>query len=89
MRAKVGDARIQRKIALEGHRFTPQEALNAGLVDHLVSGDTEAVLEKAVVVARVVAPLAKSGVWGAIRVRTPCPMLTTSICAHNTACLLD
>jgi enoyl-CoA hydratase/carnithine racemase len=32
---------------LEGHRFTPPEALNAGIVDHIVSGNTAAVLAKA------------------------------------------
>ncbi|TFY65103.1 hypothetical protein EVJ58_g2194 [Rhodofomes roseus] len=45
-RAKVSDNRVLRKIALEGHRFTPAEALDAGLVDHLVKGDTAAVIAK-------------------------------------------
>lgn len=45
--AKIGDAQVRRKIALEGHRFTPPEALNAGIVDHIVSGNTAAVLAKA------------------------------------------
>jgi enoyl-CoA hydratase/carnithine racemase len=47
LNAKIGDAQIRRKIALEGHRFSPQEALAAGIVDHIVSGDTAAVLAKA------------------------------------------
>lgn len=38
---------MRRKIALEGYRFTPPEALNAGIVDHIVSGNTAAVLAKA------------------------------------------
>jgi Delta3-Delta2-enoyl-CoA isomerase len=69
VRAKVGDGRVQRKIALEGHRFPPQEALSAGLVDHIVDGNTEAVLAKAVWLANSVGPIAKEGVWGIIKVR--------------------
>jgi Delta3-Delta2-enoyl-CoA isomerase len=68
LRAKVGDGRIQRKIALEGHRFTPPEALEAGLVDALVPGATEDVLKHALGVATKTAPNAKSGVWGLIKV---------------------
>lgn len=45
--AKISDAQVRRKIALEGHRFSPQEALNAGIIDHLASGNTAAVLAKA------------------------------------------
>ncbi|KZT07695.1 ClpP/crotonase [Laetiporus sulphureus 93-53] len=67
VRAKVLDARLQRKIALEGHRFTPQEALEAGLVDHIVKGDTEAVIAKACEVADSVSALANSGAWGLIK----------------------
>jgi enoyl-CoA hydratase/carnithine racemase len=68
LRAKIGDLRLHRKIALEGHRFPPQEALEAGLVDELVSGDTQAVLEKAIEVAELKAPLAKTGVFGLVKV---------------------
>lgn len=56
-------------MALEGHRFTPQEGLEAGLVDKLVRGDTEAVLAEAMIVARTTAPFAREGVWGLIKVR--------------------
>ena len=55
-------------IALEGHRFTPQEALNLGLVDHIVKGDTTAVLAKATDVAESVSSNAQMGVWGLIKV---------------------
>ncbi|KAJ7249163.1 ClpP/crotonase-like domain-containing protein [Mycena haematopus] len=48
LNAKIGDARVRRRIALEGHRFTPQEALSAGIVDHIVSGNTAAELAVAV-----------------------------------------
>ncbi|KAK7454460.1 hypothetical protein VKT23_011216 [Stygiomarasmius scandens] len=64
---KFGSGQLQRKIALEGHRFTPQEALGAGLVDHLVQGDTKAVLAKAEEVADQWAGNAKGGVWGIIK----------------------
>lgn len=66
-RAKVSDARVQRKIALEGHRFTPQEALEAGIVDHIVKGDTEAIIAKAQEVGESVSSMAKLGAWGVIK----------------------
>lgn len=65
--AKVTDAQTVRKIALEGHRFTPAEALKCGLVDHIVPGDTEDVLNKAQQVAESVSGQAQAGVWGVIR----------------------
>ena len=66
---KVGDANLHRKIALEGYRFTPKEALAAGLVDHIVPGDSaEAVLRKARELAESVDSLAKGGAWGLIKV---------------------
>ena len=68
---KVGDANLHRKIALEGHRFTPKEALAAGLVDHIVPGDSaEAVLRRARELAESVDSLAKGGAWGLIKVDT-------------------
>ncbi|KAF8656871.1 hypothetical protein AX16_002417 [Volvariella volvacea WC 439] len=67
LRAKVGDARLHRKIALEGHKFTPSEAQAAGIVDQLVNGDTGAVLLAAEKVAGSVAQNAQSGVWGLIK----------------------
>ena len=68
IRAKVPDPRTQRKVALEGHRFTPSEALSAGLVDHLVKGDTEAVIARAQALGESVSNLAAQGAWGAIKV---------------------
>jgi len=66
-RAKISDHRLIRKIALEGHRFSPTEALEAGFVDHLVDGDTSAVMAKAEQVAAQVSSIAKEGVWGLIK----------------------
>lgn len=66
-RTKVPDARVQRKIALEGHRFTPQEALDAGIVDFLVPGDTEAVITKAQQVGESMSNMTKAGAWGVIK----------------------
>jgi len=65
--AKISDPRLRRKIALEGYRFTPTEALEAGFLDHLVKGNTAAVLAKAEEVAESISHLAKGGVWGAIK----------------------
>jgi len=67
MRAKFGDGRLHRKIALEGHRFTPKEALDAGLVDHIVDGSTETILANAVSLGERVGQIAKEGVWGLIK----------------------
>jgi len=67
LHAKVSDSRLHRKIALEGHRFTPQEALQAGFLDHTVEGNTAAVVAKAEQIAEAVSPLAREGVWGLIK----------------------
>ncbi|TFY55468.1 hypothetical protein EVJ58_g8237 [Rhodofomes roseus] len=67
IRTKVPDPRTQRKVALEGHHFTPPEALQAGLVDFLVKGDTEAVIAKAQAVGESVARMATAGAWGVIK----------------------
>jgi len=67
LRAKVGDHRLQRKIALEGHRFTAKEAFNDGLLDHLVDGTTADVLAKAEEVADKFSGNAQAGVWGLIK----------------------
>ncbi|OCH95445.1 ClpP/crotonase [Obba rivulosa] len=67
LRAKVYDARTQRKVALEGHRFAPPEALQTGLVDHIVNGNTEAVIAKAQDVAESISSLPRSGAWGLIK----------------------
>lgn len=85
LRAKVSDPTLHRKIALEGHRFTPREALEAGFVDHIVQGNTAAVLAKAGEIAESVSPLAREGVWGIIKARlevcitTIVPVLTCHI----------
>ncbi|KAJ6577358.1 ClpP/crotonase [Mycena capillaripes] len=67
LNAKIGDAQVRRKIALEGHRFTPKEALDAGIVDHIVNGNTAAVLAKAEELALTVGVKAQGGVWGLIK----------------------
>jgi len=68
LRVKVGDANLHRKIALEGHKFTPQEALAAGLVDRIAPGDSaEAVLRMARELAESVDSLGKGGAWGLIK----------------------
>ena len=69
LRVKITDANLLRKVALEGHRFTPKEALAAGLVDHIVPGDSaDAIFQKARELAESVDHLAKGGVWGLIKV---------------------
>lgn len=78
---KVGDANLRRRIALEGCRFTPNEALAVGLVDHIVTGDSaEAVLHKARELAESVDSLAKGGAWGLIKVDQ---RFTTAHIPHN------
>lgn len=67
-RAKVS---VVRKFALEGHRFTPPEALDAGLVDEIVAGGTQGVLKRAQEIAHEKAPKARQGVWGVIKVTIP------------------
>jgi enoyl-CoA hydratase/carnithine racemase len=81
VRVKVGDGRLHRKIALEGHRFTPQEALDAGLVDQIVAGNTETVLASAVSLGDRVGPIAKEGVWGIIKVCLPSNAFVCSRCS--------
>jgi len=67
VRSKFGSDPLTRKIALEGHRFTPQEALEAGIVDYLVNGDTAAVLARAVELAHQWSVNAQAGAWGSIK----------------------
>ena len=66
--AKCQDQRILRKIALEGHRFTPSELLASGLVDIVVDGGSEAVLARASELAERWSANARTGVWGLIKV---------------------
>lgn len=68
LRAKFGDHRLHRKIALEGARITPPEALELGIVDHIVDGKTADVLAKAEHVAEGISGNASAGVWGLIKV---------------------
>lgn len=71
LRAKIGDHRLQRKIVLEGHRFTPEEALAHGLIDHVVVGGTQAIMAKAEEVAESVCAIAQAGAWGIVKVNIP------------------
>jgi enoyl-CoA hydratase/carnithine racemase len=68
LRAKVGDTRVHREVALEGKRITPQQAKEAGLVDVVYGDKTEEVLAKAVEVAKEAEGGARTGVWGLIKV---------------------
>ncbi|KAG9315254.1 ClpP crotonase [Chiua virens] len=74
LNVKVSDPSLRRRIALEGHRFTPSEAYAAGIVDRLakcsgtsVELGTEIVLREATKLAREVLALPKQGVWGTIK----------------------
>lgn len=74
LNAKVSDPSLRRRIALEGHRFTPTEAHEAGIVDRLancsgtsVEFGTEIVLKEAMKLAKEASAVAKQGVWGAIK----------------------
>lgn len=80
LRAKFGDHRLQRKIALEGHRFVPSEALADGILDHLVTGNTTAVVAKAEEVADRISGNAAAGVWGLIKV---CFLILQADCSSH------
>ncbi|KAG8904657.1 hypothetical protein FRB99_001377 [Tulasnella sp. 403] len=67
MQEKVRSPAVIRSIALEGHRFSPKEALQAGIVDQLVDGGSKALFEKALVFAQTITPNASTGVWGLIK----------------------
>ncbi|PAV20337.1 crotonase [Pyrrhoderma noxium] len=67
-RAKVSNAQTLRKLSLEGHRFTPQEALKEGVIDVVAEGSSsQAVLDAARKLATQRAENAKGGVWGLIK----------------------
>ncbi|KIJ52605.1 hypothetical protein M422DRAFT_776219 [Sphaerobolus stellatus SS14] len=67
---KVKDPKVLRRIVLEGHRFTPSELLDAGLVDDVVDGGSETVLARACEIAEQWSENARMGAWGLIRERT-------------------
>lgn len=52
---------------MEGHRWTPQESLQIGVVDELADGGTEGVMQAARKLAESRAPLAKTGVFGLMK----------------------
>jgi len=67
LRAKLGDHRLYRRIALEGHRYTAEEALQDGILDYIVKGKTVDILAKAEEVADRCSGNATMGVWGLIK----------------------
>ncbi|KAJ4480076.1 ClpP/crotonase-like domain-containing protein [Lentinula aciculospora] len=67
VRSKFGNDPLKRKMALEGHRFTPQEALETGIVDLVVNGNTAAVLARAEQLGDQWSGNAQGGVWGTIK----------------------
>ena len=69
LEAKAPNAQTMRKIVLEGHRFTPKEALELGLVDRVAGADTEGLLAEAAAMAARLGALAKTGAWGVNKVR--------------------
>lgn len=56
---------VARKLLLEAHRWTAQQALEDGIVDQVAEPDRLA--EKAVELAKFVAPRAQTGVYGLLR----------------------
>lgn len=63
-RAKLSP-QVARKMLLEAHRWTGQEALKDGIVDAVAA--PEEMLEVALQKGREVAPRAKMGVWAVLR----------------------
>ncbi|KAI9454544.1 ClpP/crotonase-like domain-containing protein [Lactarius psammicola] len=74
VRAKVSTT-ASRRFVIEGHRFTPPEARDAGLVDEIVAGGTRAVLKRAQEFAQERAPKAREGVWGLIKTELYRPVI--------------
>ena len=66
LRVKSTTPRVAHQFALEGHRFTPKELLENGMVNALGSS-TKEVLEIARELADKNGVIAGSGVWGLIR----------------------
>ncbi|KIM39981.1 hypothetical protein M413DRAFT_446881 [Hebeloma cylindrosporum] len=67
LKAKIGDHRLHRKIAIEGHRYTAPEALEDGILDYIVKGKTADILAKAEEIADKFGGNAVMGVWGLIK----------------------
>lgn len=67
LQEKVRDPVTLRSIALEGKKFTPQELLDLGLVDGLVDGDVNALVDRGIELGTKWAPNAATGVWGLIK----------------------
>ncbi|TDL16981.1 ClpP/crotonase [Rickenella mellea] len=66
--SKIPSPQTIRALSLEGHRFTPSEALSAGIIDRVADGGTTTkVLEAAEDLAKSVSAGAKTGVWGIIK----------------------
>ncbi|KAH7341635.1 ClpP/crotonase-like domain-containing protein [Rhizoctonia solani] len=84
IRVKVGHASpaLMRKTVLEGHRFTPGELLEAGIVDAVVDGGNEKVLERAIAIATAMSGNARGGAWGLIKKEIYREAL--QMCADNT-----
>ncbi|KAI0050460.1 ClpP/crotonase [Auriscalpium vulgare] len=86
--AKLTRSSVLRKLALEGHRFTPKEALDAEIVDEIVPGGTAGVVARAHELAESKAEKAQAGVWGAIKSELYRPltaMLARGLPGINTA----
>ncbi|KAG9121584.1 hypothetical protein FRC07_002403 [Ceratobasidium sp. 392] len=69
IRVKLGHSHpaLMRRTVLEGHRFTPPELLEAGVVDAIVDGGYEKVLERACAIATTMGANARGGAWGLIK----------------------
>jgi len=65
---KASSPAVLRKLCNEGHRFEAEEALRAGLVDALAPSPDETIA-MALKLAESVAPKARSGVWGAMKIQ--------------------
>ncbi|KAH9004955.1 ClpP/crotonase-like domain-containing protein [Lactarius hatsudake] len=74
VRAKVS-ATATHRFVVEGHRFTPMEARDAGLVDEIVAGGTSGVLKRAHEIAQEKSPKAREGVWGLIKTELYRPVI--------------
>ncbi|KAF8580264.1 ClpP/crotonase [Ramaria rubella] len=67
LRTKSPNPTILRKLVQEGHRWTPQELLAEQMVDEIVDGGNEVVLERALALAERCSDYAKTGVYGLIK----------------------